>query len=127
MKPCQQINGASSVMKAFHMHYLLRQWEIKIFNVPLGRPSCFSSAGPNNFLCAQLQQQDSQSWFNIMMLSNESKQGTTFHNPGPQPAKNFGRGKVTFGNDYDVIDMQSTMMRLFCYDQLTNIGGGTFS
>ena len=37
-----------------------------------------------------------------------------------------GGGKVTFGNDYDVIDVQSTMMRLFCYDQLTNIGGGTF-
>jgi len=34
--------------------------------------------------------------------------------------------KDTFGNDYDVIDVQSTMMRLFCYDQLTNIGGGTF-
>jgi len=37
-----------------------------------------------------------------------------------------GSGKVTFGNDYDVIDVQSTMMRLLCYDQLTNIGGGTF-
>jgi len=30
------------------------------------------------------------------------------------------------GNDYDLIDVQSTMMRLFCYDQLTNVGGGTF-
>jgi len=38
----------------------------------------------------------------------------------------FRGGKVTFGNDYDVIDVQSTMMRLFCYDQLINIGGGTF-
>jgi len=28
--------------------------------------------------------------------------------------------EVTFGNDYDVIDVQSTMMRPFCYDQLTN-------
>jgi len=37
-----------------------------------------------------------------------------------------GGGKVTFGNDYDVIDVQSTMMRLCCYEQHTNIGGGTF-
>jgi len=28
--------------------------------------------------------------------------------------------EVTFGNDYDVINVQSTMMRPFCYDQLTN-------
>jgi len=46
---------------------------------------------------------------------------------GPQPRKNFGGGKVTFSNHYDLIDVQSTMMRLFCYDQLPNIGGGTFS
>jgi len=50
----------------------------------------------------------------------------SYHYTGPQPAKNFGGVKVTFGNDYDVIDVQSTMIRLFCYDQLTNIGGGTF-
>ena len=37
-----------------------------------------------------------------------------------------GGGKVTFGNDYDVIDVQSTVMRLFCYDQLAKIGGGNF-
>jgi len=31
--------------------------------------------------------------------------------PGPQPAKNFGgRGRITFGKDYDVIDVQSTMI-----------------
>jgi len=34
--------------------------------------------------------------------------------------------EVTFGDDYDVIDVQSTMMRLFCYDLLTNSGGGIF-
>jgi len=34
--------------------------------------------------------------------------------PGPQPAKNFG-GRVTSGNGCDVIDVQSTMMRPFCY------------
>ena len=46
---------------------------------------------------------------------------------GPQPEKNFGGGaEVTFGNDYDVIEVQSNMMRLFCYDQLTNSDGGTF-
>jgi len=28
--------------------------------------------------------------------------------------------QVTFGNDYDVIDVQSTTMRPFFYDQLTN-------
>jgi len=44
----------------------------------------------------------------------------------PQPAKNFGGAEVTFGNDYDVIDVQSNMMRLFCYDQFANSGGGTF-
>jgi len=38
----------------------------------------------------------------------------------------FRGGKVTFGNDYDVSNVQSTMMPLFCYDQLNNIGGGTF-
>ena len=41
-------------------------------------------------------------------------------------SKKFAGGEVTFGNDYDVIDVQSTMMRLFCYDKLTNIGGGAF-
>ena len=45
---------------------------------------------------------------------------------GPQPEKNFRGAEVTFGNDYAVIDVQSNMMRLFCYDQLTNSGGGTF-
>jgi len=36
---------------------------------------------------------------------------------GPQQAKNFGgEAEVTFGN---VIDVQSIMMRPFCYDQLT--------
>ena len=45
---------------------------------------------------------------------------------GRSQRKISGVVKVTFGNDYDVIDVQSTMMRLFCYDQLTNIGGGTF-
>jgi len=35
--------------------------------------------------------------------------------------RNISEGaEVTFGNDYDVIDVQSTMMRPFCYDQLTN-------
>jgi len=38
--------------------------------------------------------------------------------------RNQGRisegAEVTFGNDYDVIDVQSTTMRPFCYDQLTN-------
>jgi len=41
-------------------------------------------------------------------------------------SEKFRGGKVTFDNDYDVIDVHSTMMRLFCYDQLTNIGGRTF-
>ena len=35
-------------------------------------------------------------------------------------SENFGVAEVTFSNDYDVIDVQSTMMRPFCYDQLTN-------
>jgi len=39
---------------------------------------------------------------------------------GPQQAKNFGgEAEVTFGNDNGVIDVQSIMMRPFCYDQLT--------
>jgi len=55
------------------------------------------------------------------------KTGTFQNNEsGAQLAKIFWGGKVTFGNDYDAIDVQSTMMRLFCYGQLTNIGGGTF-
>ena len=38
---------------------------------------------------------------------------------GPQQAKNFGgEAEVTFGNDNGVIDVQSIMMRPFCYDQL---------
>jgi len=41
-------------------------------------------------------------------------------------SEKFRGGKVIFGNDYDVIDVHSNLMRLFCYDQLTNIGGGTF-
>jgi len=45
---------------------------------------------------------------------------------GPQPAKNFGGAEVTFGNDDDVIDMQSTVMRPFCCDQLSNSGGESF-
>jgi len=44
---------------------------------------------------------------------------------GRNQRKIFWGGKATFGNEYDVIDVQSTMMRLFCYDHLTNIGGGT--
>jgi len=36
-------------------------------------------------------------------------------------------GKVISCNDDGVIDAQSTMMWLFCCDQLTNSGGGTFS
>jgi len=39
---------------------------------------------------------------------------------GPQPKKNFGNAEITFGNDYDVIDVQSNMMRPFCYDQLAH-------
>jgi len=42
-----------------------------------------------------------------------------YHRAGPQPAKNFRGAEVTFGNYYDAIDVQSTMMRPFCYDQLT--------
>jgi len=38
-----------------------------------------------------------------------------------------GEAEVTFANDYDVIDVQSTMMRPFCYDQHTNSGGGQCS
>jgi len=41
-------------------------------------------------------------------------------------SEKFRGGKVSFGNYYDVIDVQSTMMRLFCYEQLTSIGGRTF-
>jgi len=39
---------------------------------------------------------------------------------GRNQRKISGGAKVTFGNDYDVIDVQSTMMRPFCYDRLTN-------
>jgi len=28
--------------------------------------------------------------------------------------------EIIFGNDYDVIDVQSTMIQPLCYDQLTN-------
>jgi len=35
--------------------------------------------------------------------------------------------EITFGNDHDVIDVQSTIMRPFCYDQLSNNDGGPFS
>ena len=45
---------------------------------------------------------------------------------GPQPAKISGKAEVTSGKHYDVIDVHSTRMRLFSYDQLTNTGGGTF-
>jgi len=45
---------------------------------------------------------------------------------GTQPAKKLGVAEVTFGNDDDVIDMQSTMMRLFCCDQLAISGGENF-
>jgi len=38
--------------------------------------------------------------------------------PRPQLAKKFVGAKVTFGNDYDVIDVQSNIMPHFCYDQL---------
>jgi len=62
------------------------------------------------------------------MLIRESffKTLLVYLRPGSQPAKNFGWSKAPFGNDHDVIDVQSTMMRLFCYEQLTNISGGTF-
>jgi len=46
--------------------------------------------------------------------------------PGRNQRKISGGAEVTFGNDYDVIEVQSNMMRLFCYDQLTNSDGGTF-
>jgi len=42
------------------------------------------------------------------------KTGTFQNNEsGAQLAKIFWGGKVTFGNVYDAIDVQSTMMRLF--------------
>jgi len=47
-------------------------------------------------------------------------------NQGHSQRKFSGGEEVTFGDIYDVIDVQSTMMRLFCYDPLTNSGGGTF-
>jgi len=46
---------------------------------------------------------------------------------GPKPTKNFWGAEVTFGNDYVVIDVQSTVMRPFCHDHVTNSGGELFS
>jgi len=41
---------------------------------------------------------------------------------GRNQRKISGVAEVTFGNDYAAIDVQSTVMRPFCYDQLTNTG-----
>ena len=45
---------------------------------------------------------------------------------GRNQRKLSGVAEVIFGNDYDVIYVQSTTTRLFCYDQLTNSCEGTF-
>ena len=64
-------------------------------------------------------------FFNLSKCWHRFKFMRLYQSSGPQPAKNFG-GEDTFGNDYDVIDVQSTIIRLFCNDQLANIGEGIF-
>jgi len=56
--------------------------------------------------------------YNISPTSDAKYQGRN--------QRKISGGRSLFDNDYDVIDVQSNMTRLFCYDQLTNSGGGTF-